>query len=210
MDKNNLPGLSPLWLISLGLVLGSVIVVMIPVSISTGKTIKSSDWIGFAGNVVAGAMTLIAAIIAWFAVQRQIKAQEQAEVRERELQTTDIARILYAELAHLVARCCFDSEKPWKAYWPEDANPGRMDAVRLRKFTPVVPVVYLATAGQLALLRGAAQPLMEFHYRLSLVTVNLMMCFTGSLRVLRPIRGWKKPDQATLRRTLVSGALPVI
>jgi hypothetical protein len=27
--------------------------------------------------------------------------------------------------------------------------------------------LYLATAGQLALLRGAAQPLLEFHYRLS-------------------------------------------
>jgi uncharacterized membrane protein len=129
MEKNNLPGLSPLWLISLGLVLGCVIVVMVPVSIATGDAIKSSDWIGFAGNVVAGAMTLIAAIIAWFVVQQRIKAQEHAEVRERALQTTDIARILYAELAHLVARCCFDSENPWKAYWREGANPGKMDSL---------------------------------------------------------------------------------
>jgi hypothetical protein len=117
--------------------------------------------IGFAG-------ALFAATLAWFAVQRQIKAQDQAEVRERELRTTDLARILYAELAYLVARCCFDSEKPWKAYWQGGARPGEMDVVRLRKFTPVVPVVYLASAGQLALLRGnAPQALIEFQYRLS-------------------------------------------
>jgi hypothetical protein len=76
MDRNNLPGLSPLWLISLAMVLGTAIVVLIPVSISSGDAIKASDWIGFAGNVAAGAMTLIAAAFAWFAVQRQIAAQE--------------------------------------------------------------------------------------------------------------------------------------
>ena len=43
-----------------------------------------------------------------------------------------------------------------------------MNTVKLRKFTPVVPVIYLATAGQLALLRGTApQDLIEFQYRLS-------------------------------------------
>jgi hypothetical protein len=77
MDKDNLPGLSPLWLISLGLVLGCLIVVMIPVSIATGDNIKSSDWIGFAGSVTAGAVTLIAAGIAWFAVQKQIRIQRE-------------------------------------------------------------------------------------------------------------------------------------
>lgn len=140
---------------------------MIPVSIATGETIKSSDWIGFAGNVVAGAMTLIAAIIAWFAVKRQIDAQEQAEIRARAQQAADLASTLYAELAHLLARCCFDSESPWSEYWHESARPDKMYSVWLRKFTPVEPVIYLATAGQLALLRNAAQHLMEFHYRLS-------------------------------------------
>jgi hypothetical protein len=55
MDRDNLPGLSPLWLISLALVLGTAIVVLIPVSISGGDAIKASDWIGFAGSVVSGA-----------------------------------------------------------------------------------------------------------------------------------------------------------
>jgi protein-S-isoprenylcysteine O-methyltransferase Ste14 len=82
MKNSNLPGLSPLWLISLALVLGTLIAVLIPISIAT--SIKPSDWIGFAGSVVAGAITLLAAILAWFAVQRQITAQEEAEKRAAE------------------------------------------------------------------------------------------------------------------------------
>jgi small-conductance mechanosensitive channel len=84
MDRNNLPGLSPLWLISLAMVLGTAILVALPVSIANGEAIKSSDWIGFSGNVVAGVMTLVAAIIAWFAVQRQIQAQEESAGRASE------------------------------------------------------------------------------------------------------------------------------
>jgi hypothetical protein len=81
MKNSNLPGLSPLWLISLAMVLGTLIVVMLPVSIATGDNIKSSDWIGFSGSVLSGAITLLAAVLAWFAVQRQIGAQEDAEKR---------------------------------------------------------------------------------------------------------------------------------
>jgi hypothetical protein len=81
MKSRNLPGLSPLWLISLAMMLGTLIVVMLPVSIATGDNIKSSDWIGFSGSVLAGAITLLAAVLAWFAVQRQINAQENAEKR---------------------------------------------------------------------------------------------------------------------------------
>jgi hypothetical protein len=81
MKNSNLPGLSPLWLISLAMVLGTLIVVMLPVSIATGDNIKSSDWIGFSGSVLSGAITLLAAMIAWFAVQRQISAQEDTEKR---------------------------------------------------------------------------------------------------------------------------------
>jgi hypothetical protein len=95
MNKSNLPGLSPLWLISLAMVLGTLIVVLLPVAIGSGDSIKSSDWIGFAGSVVAGAITLLAAILAWFAVQRQIRALEDAEKRatERaaEQRTTEMA-----------------------------------------------------------------------------------------------------------------------
>jgi hypothetical protein len=81
MKNANIPSLSPLWLISLAMVLGTLIVVMLPVSIATGDNIKSSDWIGFSGSVLAGVITLFAALLAWFAVQRQISAQEEAEKR---------------------------------------------------------------------------------------------------------------------------------
>jgi hypothetical protein len=54
MGRNDLPGLSPLWLISLALVLGTAIVVMIPASISNGDAIKPSDWIGFAAALSPG------------------------------------------------------------------------------------------------------------------------------------------------------------
>lgn len=79
-----LSGLTPAWLISLAMVLGTVIVVFIPISISGGEAIKASDWIGFSGNVLASVMTIIAAIIAWFAVQRQIEAQAQTIKRASE------------------------------------------------------------------------------------------------------------------------------
>jgi hypothetical protein len=114
MDKNNLPGLSPLWLISLGLILGCVIVVMIPASIATGEAIKSSDWIGFAGNVVAGAMTLIAAIIAWFAVQKQITIQREIAESQAAIGRFNI---LQAQLAILENETRLTSSISIEAKW---------------------------------------------------------------------------------------------
>src|ERR1700677_1668210 len=87
MKDANLSGLSPLWLISLALILGTFIVIAIPISIASGESIKASDWIGFAGSIAAGVMTLVAATLAWFAVQRQIKAQEVAEERATQRST---------------------------------------------------------------------------------------------------------------------------
>jgi hypothetical protein len=43
MKNGNLPGLRPLWLIRLAMVLGTLIVVLIPISIATDDNIKSSD-----------------------------------------------------------------------------------------------------------------------------------------------------------------------
>jgi heme A synthase len=57
---------------------------MLPVSITTGDDIKSSDWIGFSGRVLSGVITLLAAILAWFAVQRQIKSRLNAQERAAE------------------------------------------------------------------------------------------------------------------------------
>lgn len=43
-----------------------------------------ADWIGFAGNFGAGIMTIVAAFAAWFAVQRQIAAQDRLDQKEIE------------------------------------------------------------------------------------------------------------------------------
>jgi hypothetical protein len=58
--------------------------------ITAAQTKNPADWIGFAGNFAAGIMTLIAAIIAWFAVQAQIKAQSDIEEKKQ----TDAANML--------------------------------------------------------------------------------------------------------------------
>jgi hypothetical protein len=147
MKNSNLPGLSPLWLISLALVLSTTIVVLIPVSIATGDKIKSSDWIGFAGSIAAGAMTLFAATLAWFAVQRQIKSQEDAEVRatERsaEQRTIEMAEAKYAAtivLTHTVHAAAAvlnvtlqfieASQEPQTLGIQEYGNPRKTNAVR--------------------------------------------------------------------------------
>lgn len=92
MDTSTQPpsGLTPIWLISLALVLGTTIVVLIPAAIATGGPIKSSDWIGFAGNVVSGAMTIIAALIAWLAVQKQIEIQKLLSRQQAAIQKFNI------------------------------------------------------------------------------------------------------------------------
>jgi hypothetical protein len=50
-------------------------------AVNAAKGGPRSDWLGFSGSVVAGTVTLIAAIIAWFAVSQQIKSQEETVAR---------------------------------------------------------------------------------------------------------------------------------
>jgi hypothetical protein len=56
---------------------------IIPFRAAIEKSSNPADWIGFGGNFAAGIMTLVGAVIAWVAIQRQIQAQEIA-VREAE------------------------------------------------------------------------------------------------------------------------------
>jgi hypothetical protein len=147
MEMNNMSGLSPLWLISFAMLLGCTIVVLIPATIAMGDAIKSSDWIGFAGNVVAGAMTLIAAVLAWFAVQRQIKAQEKAEGRATERLAEDrrveqdnakyAAKIVLTQTIHAAAAVMNVMEQfieasvePFVLSPSGDPVPRKIDAIR--------------------------------------------------------------------------------
>jgi hypothetical protein len=119
------------------------------VAINAAKDGPRSDWLGFSGSVVAGAVTLIAAIIAWFAVQRQIKAQEQAEQRASErlaeqseiAQTAakDAARIVLTQTVHVAAAVMNVTEQVLEAAAEPTVvgsvgyvKPGRLDLARAK------------------------------------------------------------------------------
>lgn len=118
--------------------------------------ILEGDFLANVGFLVIGAIIAIVAVLIADAVKRPAQAR-------------DLARALHAELSDRVARCCFDCEHPWHAYLDSDNyRPGEMDSVRLRKFSPVPPVIYPSTASQIAILRGnAPEALIQFYYRLA-------------------------------------------
>jgi hypothetical protein len=87
MDNDNLPGLSPLWLISLATLLGVFISLAVPAAIGP-HAIKPSDWIGFAGSVLTGGIAAAAIYYAWRGLTRQLRisliSREEDRI-EREL-----------------------------------------------------------------------------------------------------------------------------
>jgi hypothetical protein len=62
-------------------------------------TASAEQWLGFAGNVFGGLITLTAAIIAWFAVRAQIEEQRLASERHRrdtvELRLTEYHALIF-------------------------------------------------------------------------------------------------------------------
>lgn len=70
MEKNNLPGLTPLWIVLLATVLG----VFLPIA-TVGRTdsIKASDWIGFAGSVLTAGVAAAAIYYAWRGIVRNLR-----------------------------------------------------------------------------------------------------------------------------------------
>ena len=81
--------------------------------INAAKEGSRSDWLGFAGSVVGAGVALIAAGIAWFAVQQQIEAQRLAieQARTAEVQKVErhqaeakaAARIVLTHTIHAAA-----------------------------------------------------------------------------------------------------------
>ena len=69
----------------------------VTMAINVAKIGPRADWLGFLGSVLAGAMTLIGAVIAWFAVQRTIVAQRQLATEERD----DLLVAINEELADI-------------------------------------------------------------------------------------------------------------
>lgn len=68
MDK----GLASLSVLALFTVLAILLGVGLPV-IKSEAPLKAADWLGFAGNMIAAVFAAVAATVAWFAAQRQIK-----------------------------------------------------------------------------------------------------------------------------------------
>jgi hypothetical protein len=84
-----------------------------------------ADWVGFAGNFGAGIMTLIAAIIAWFAVQAQIGAQRDIEAQkaaeeegrrhQRQQEAKTIAIVAITQCVHAASGAMFAVRNAIKA-----------------------------------------------------------------------------------------------
>jgi hypothetical protein len=87
MKNDNLPGLSPLWLMSLAMALGVFLSVAIPLIVSA-NAINSTAWIGFCGSILGGAIALIAVVVATRNVRRQLRVNllsREEDRMEREL-----------------------------------------------------------------------------------------------------------------------------
>ncbi|QIG93782.1 helix-turn-helix domain-containing protein [Bradyrhizobium sp. 6(2017)] len=95
---------------------------------------------------------------------------EDYEIRDvlRRSTMPDLARALHAELADLVARCCFDSENKWRQYWPASAQGTTLEKHELRSFAPAEPTIFANASGELGLLgKDAPLRLVQFYNSLA-------------------------------------------
>ncbi|MEH2513810.1 hypothetical protein V1291_005164 [Nitrobacteraceae bacterium AZCC 1564] len=97
-------GLGAIGLLLLFTILACVLVSWLPV-IKSEPPAHTSDWLGFAGGAVGGFMTLVAAGIAWIAVQRQISVQTAISASQNAIQTFNILSEEDRYLAHDYYMC---------------------------------------------------------------------------------------------------------
>jgi hypothetical protein len=81
MDTNNLPGLTPLWLILLATVLATLIPIAVPFVF--GADVKASDWTGFAGSVLTAGVAGIAIYYGWRGIVRQLRVSLMSREEDR-------------------------------------------------------------------------------------------------------------------------------
>lgn len=82
-------GFGAIGLLVVGTLLAGLLMVGIPIILAPDP-VKLSDWLGFAGSVVGALVTLIAAGVAWRAVQHQIDAQQLIANRQLAIQSFDV------------------------------------------------------------------------------------------------------------------------
>ncbi|WP_316228335.1 hypothetical protein [Bradyrhizobium sp. SZCCHNR1039] len=76
-------------------------------SINLAKEGGRADWLGFAGSTIGAFMTLVAALVAWFAIQQQIAAPEMAKHQSQQeakyVGVVALAQVVHAASALLYA-----------------------------------------------------------------------------------------------------------
>src|SRR4249919_2054870 len=65
--------------------------------INVAKEGSRTDWLGFTGSVIGAVVALIAAIIAWTAIQRQISAEERRAKADR----VEVENLLQGEMERI-------------------------------------------------------------------------------------------------------------
>jgi hypothetical protein len=109
MNRDNLPGLSPLWLI----LLATTLAMFLPITLTfiyASEPIRASDWIGFAGSTLTAGVAGAAIHYAWRGITRQSRldliSREEDRI-ERELpglrDAGMLTSALYSSLANLQA-----------------------------------------------------------------------------------------------------------
>ena len=110
----------------------------------------------------------LAIIAVYFVASMSIRDAVKRQAKEAKAHKENLARTIHAELADLVARCCFDSERVWQNHWSKKAPSVGFDKTKLRCFAPAQPTIFSNASGDLALL-GENVPLrlVQFYNGLS-------------------------------------------
>ena len=95
--------------------------IWVTAAINIAKEGNRSDWLGFFGSIIGAAMTLIAAVIAWFSVQRQIAKSEDAKHQSQQEAKT-VAIVVLAKGVHAASALLFSAQIASAANTPASIN----------------------------------------------------------------------------------------
>ncbi len=153
-------GVGAVGLLLLAIALAMLLTIGIPISVSK-EGVDLKDWLGFAGNVLGAGVTLLAAIVAWFAVQKQIGVEQKATflnliIREEdriEVQLPALLELYESLFTCLIkARTYMATAKTCRAFGGRRAYPLSGDASALQ--AEISSFVSVATSNAAPQVRG--------------------------------------------------------
>jgi hypothetical protein len=107
MDRDNLPGLTPLWIVGLASILSIFISIAIP-AVFGKEFLASPNWIGFAGSVLTVCATVTSIYFAYRGLTRQMRInvafREEDRIEKRRAGVTDIENFIESLVDHLKGR----------------------------------------------------------------------------------------------------------